>query len=180
MGASIDHKNDTIYAFKPPRLRLFLAIGRKRNGWYLIFAKPYPTADSRIVTRLDVPGSHANGHRFWFSEKAVTGWEPHGKSLLEYLLSMSPKQPSVVGIISNDCWVDRPNEVDVLVPENRIAHWCEGCHVWEDMENPYARWIIWKPGPPPRYLCPMCFEKDWLGQCAVRTLCGAAHRILHP
>ncbi|KAK1217230.1 hypothetical protein PQX77_020120 [Marasmius sp. AFHP31] len=110
MGASIDHKNDTIYAFKPPRLRLFLAIGRKRNGWYLIFAKPYPTADSRVVTRLDVPGSHANGHRFWFSEKAVTGWEPYGKSLLEYLLSMSPKQPSVVGIISNDCWADRPNE----------------------------------------------------------------------
>ncbi|KAL0579635.1 hypothetical protein V5O48_002407 [Marasmius crinis-equi] len=178
MVASIDQEKDTIYSFKPPRLWLSLAIGRKRNAWYLIFAKPYPTADCREVARLDVPGSLMKAHQFWFSEKAVTGWEPQGKSLLEYLLSMSPKQPAVLNIVSNDCWADRPNQVTVLVPEHRLAHWCEGCHVWENMEDPFSRWIIWRPGPCPRYLCPVCYEKDWLGSRAVRTISGVAHAIL--
>ncbi|KAK7002472.1 hypothetical protein R3P38DRAFT_3326598 [Favolaschia claudopus] len=42
-----------VHSFQHPRLTVSLSLGHKYNGWYLIFAKPYRTADSREISRLD-------------------------------------------------------------------------------------------------------------------------------
>ncbi|KAF9268504.1 hypothetical protein L218DRAFT_953971 [Marasmius fiardii PR-910] len=177
MVAILDPEASSLYHFSPPRLRLSLAIGRKRNKWYLIFAKRYPTADSPEVARLDLPGLPVHGHRFWFNHRAATGWEPRGKTFLEYLLSLGPNQPAVIDMVSGEDVTRILNEVVVLIPEHRLAHWCERCHSWESMDDE-SRWALSREGTAPGYLCPSCLENDWCGFRTVRNLSNTVRALL--
>ncbi|ESK97292.1 hypothetical protein Moror_17857 [Moniliophthora roreri MCA 2997] len=164
MIEALDADSRNILSFTPPNLALQLAIGCKRNAWYLIFARQYPTADSRIICRLDRPGTHNWSsrceRRFWFNPKSFTGWEPPGQSLLEYLLSLDPP---ILKVISSEQDFSNPIEIAILIPEQELAHWCERCHLWETVkESGDARWIMYRSKSHPGYLCPPCSRKDWL------------------
>ncbi|KAG7091198.1 hypothetical protein E1B28_010249 [Marasmius oreades] len=174
MVAILDPEASSLYHFSPPKLRLSLAIGRKRNKWYLIFAKSYPTADCREVARLNAAELPVHGHRFWFDHKATTGWEPSDKNLLEYLSSLGAKQPDILSIVSSKGTKSEPSEVVVLIPEHRLARWCERCHSWESIDDPIeARYIISRKEPFPAYLCPPCYESEWCGFRTLRNLFNA-------
>ncbi|KAK7036484.1 hypothetical protein VNI00_011681 [Paramarasmius palmivorus] len=149
----------SIYTFTPRNLTLQLSIGRKHNAWYIIFARRYRTADSREICRLDQPSlrfrHRKNGSRFTFNPKAFTGWEPPGERLLEYLLSVDP---AILKVVSRDADDDSPTEVEILIPEHRLAHWCERCHRWETIKDQGdGRWRAYRYAG---YLCPSCFRKD--------------------
>ncbi|KAK7472373.1 hypothetical protein VKT23_000490 [Stygiomarasmius scandens] len=184
---SIDKDSNQLFHFRPHRLALHLAIGHKRGKWYLIFARPYKTADTREVARLDQPvlcsrnlydDQDANTLRFWFDPLAFSGWEKEGQSLLDYLLDLGPNRPTILRVIpSADDFAERESSsvplVEILIPEHRLAHWCEGCGEWEamDLENG-SRWVVSSSsGTLPSYLCPACYEKDWFGKKTYRVFC---------
>ncbi|KIY65848.1 hypothetical protein CYLTODRAFT_455946 [Cylindrobasidium torrendii FP15055 ss-10] len=164
------------YAFRPPGLLLDLSLGQTSDGgdWYLLFARHYPTADSREVVRLN-SRRHAkavacqlkrgNPH-FIFDQDAATGWEAPGQCLLDLLISV---RPSVLRYWGTD--EGGRVEVEVLIPEHRLLHWCERCGQWESVQDGVEeRWIMVRKGRPPRYLCPQCFDKNWIGPRLKRAL----------
>lgn len=151
---------NTLYDFQHPNVKVRLALGRKRKAWYLVFARSYGTGESREVARLDKPGirSHHFGDthsRFWFDTRAASGWERNGQSLLDLLLSLDPHDPPVLALASSNTLMEEKYgamEVEVLIPEHRLAHWCEGCGFWETIESS-PRWALDRPGKRPGYLC---------------------------
>lgn len=166
----IDPNLASVFKFTPPGLILELALGHKRGGWYLLFARPYRTADSREVTRLDAHSpclkikdlSNSEAPRFLFDLKTASGWERDGENLLDYLLLLGCGHPPVLrcpvdGYVDNDSVM----EVEVLIPEHRLAHWCEACGSWESVRDK-ERWIKVEQTKSPLYLCPSCYEKDWI------------------
>ncbi|THV06179.1 hypothetical protein K435DRAFT_23450 [Dendrothele bispora CBS 962.96] len=184
---SIDKDSGELFHFRPHKLALHLAIGYKRRKLYLIFARPYRTADTREITRLDQPTLYSrnlhcdqdtNALRFYFSPLAFTGWEKEGQSLLDYLLNLGPNRPKILKVITSaeDSAEGHPKGVplvELLIPEHRMAHCCEGCEEWETMgsENE-PRWIVTtKSREFPAYLCPKCHEKDWCGPKTSRVFC---------
>lgn len=155
-----------MYDFKPPNITLRLAIGRKYNEWYLIFARAYPAADTREVLRLDKPQRcrrpTGTGHpRFCFDSRAACGWERENQSLLDYLLSLDSNDPPLFAVISpysESPKRARETEVEVLVPENRLAHFCESCGSWESIADNDSRWILTRLDRLPGYSCPrVCY-----------------------
>ncbi|SJK98041.1 uncharacterized protein ARMOST_01297 [Armillaria ostoyae] len=158
----IDPNPASIFKFTPPGLTLELALGHKRGGWYLLFARPYRTADSREVTRLDTRNpclkiknsSDSGAPRFLFDLQTASGWERDGENLLDFLLLLGWGHPPVLrcpveGYAGNDSVM----EVEVLIPEHRLAHWCEACGNWESVRDE-GRWIKVEQTRLPLYLCP--------------------------
>lgn len=150
-----------LYDFRPPSLNLDLAIGHKHNAWYLILAKDYRTADTREVVRLDAPGlpirkTTAGLPHFCFNLEAESGWERKDENLLDFLLNLGPKSRAVLRVVPQPTDGDdsRSNckEVEVLISEAQLAHWCENCGRWEIKDN--QRWIVTRQGSLPGYLCP--------------------------
>ncbi|KAL0955725.1 hypothetical protein HGRIS_001942 [Hohenbuehelia grisea] len=175
-----------LLAIQPPNLHLHLSLGHKRGAWYLLFAREYPTADSREVVRLSLRGtrpsrSETGRPRFWFDPKAFTGWEGRHQTLLGYLLQNHPDDPRILEIKRS-----KPlprgkgivNEVEVLVHEAALLRWCEGCGTWEsiaDLTSP--RWVLVRQkggkGSLPGFLCDVCYQKRTLRSRAAHM----AHRL---
>jgi len=157
-----------MYDFQHPNITLRLSIGHKYNAWYLIFARAYASADSREVSRLDRPRKNCRPNltrrpRFFFDTKAACGWECGSQSLLDFLLSLDSKDPPLFEVISpytKSIKRARETEVEVLVPENRLAHFCEGCGTWESVNDNDARWILTRQDRLPGYLCPTCYSQS--------------------
>lgn len=166
-----------------------LALGHKFNAWYLIFAQPYRTADSREISRLDSRGpgrrvAWSPRPRFWFNPKAVSGWERDGETLLDLLLSLDLHEPPLFAVVDHESGASK---VEVLIPENKVAHYCEGCGRWEVAGDNALRWFMVRDDRLPGYLCPpvcfchvtrpshvltdeQCHTKDWIGARAIRYL----------
>ncbi|KAJ7146030.1 hypothetical protein C8R44DRAFT_723883 [Mycena epipterygia] len=145
-----------VHSFQHPRLTVNLALGHKFNGWYLIFAQPYRTADSREISRLDSRGpgrriAWSPRPRFWFNPKAVSGWERDGETLLDLLLSLDLHEPPLFAVVDHESGVSK---VEVLIPESKVAHYCEGCGKWEIAGDNALRWFMVRDDRLPGYLCP--------------------------
>ncbi|KAJ7686829.1 hypothetical protein B0H17DRAFT_1181037 [Mycena rosella] len=166
-----------VHSVRHPRLAVRLALGHKYNAWYLIFAQPYRTADCREISRLDSPGpaiAWSPRPRFWFNQKAASGWERGGESLLDLLLSLDFRDPPLFAVVDHDSGA---NKVEVLLPENKLAHYCEGCGQWEVAGNNAVRWFMVRAHTLPGYLCPPCHAKDWIGARAIRYLKRIRYRL---
>jgi len=170
-------RSNSLYDFQHPNVKVRLALGRKRKAWYLVLACGYGMTEVREVARLDKPGMSSASTdfaqpRFWFNSKAASGWERNGQNLLQLLLSLDPHDPPVLALSSSNTVLEEKygaRQVDVLIPEHRLARWCEGCGYWENAHsNP--RWVLARPGKTPGYLCVMCAEKDWFGARLLRYL----------
>ncbi|KAF9016116.1 hypothetical protein BDZ89DRAFT_415817 [Hymenopellis radicata] len=161
MAPFIETHTPEIFKFTPPSLTLDLALGHKNGDWYLLFARPYPTADSREISRLNTRRGRAkcglklgNPH-FLFDLGTASGWEKDGQTLLGFLLDMGPAHPAILrnwGASGNG----QAMEVEVLIPEHRLLHWCSGCASWEATTNS-RRWIRVRKTRLPCYLCPSCY-----------------------
>lgn len=161
-----------VHCFQHPRLTVKLSLGHKYRGWYLIFARPYRTADSREISRLDTPGplkpvAWSPRPRFWFDPKARSGWEVGGETLLDFLLSLELHEQPLFAIVDHEAGVSK---VEVLVPEHQLAHYCEGCGRWEVAGDDALRWFLVRSDSLPGYLCPSCHTKDWIGARLIRSL----------
>lgn len=160
MAPRTDSRNGSIYDFQHPSVRVRLALGRKRKGWYLILARGHGESQTREVVRLDKPGLRRNkadtSHpRFSFDARATSGWERKGQSLLQLLLSLDPHDPPVLALASSNTVLEEKwdaREVEVLIPDHRLAHWCEGCGSWEAVDSS-SRWTLVRSGKVPGYLC---------------------------
>lgn len=184
---SIEAYTPEIYTFTPPSLTLDLSLGHKRGDWYLLLAHPYPTADSREITRLNRRRGHAEcalkrGNRhFIFDLRTVSGWESQGQTLLDFLLNLGPTQPAILRNWGASGSSGAATEVEVLIPEHRLLHFCSGCDTWEaTAEARRSRWFRVRKGTLPQYLCPTvctisprlgcdlmddpfkCYEKNWI------------------
>lgn len=156
-------KQELVYNFRTTKLSLDLALGHKYNAWYLIFARSYRLADSREVARLDLPGYAFQSPEprsrpcFWFDPRVASGWERGEQSLLDLLLSLGPNQSAILSVESAGETLEksrpRINAVQVLVPEAQLAHWCEGCGLWESIDDE-SRWLLARHDILPGYLCP--------------------------
>ncbi|KAJ6535106.1 hypothetical protein B0H19DRAFT_1080502 [Mycena capillaripes] len=169
-----------VHCFEHPRLTVRLALGHKYRGWYLLFAQPYRTADSREIARLD---AHASGTvkssrrsswaprpRFWFDAHARSGWEQGGETLLDLLLSLDLHEPPLFAVVDHEP-ASGASKVEVLVPEEQLARYCEGCGRWEVAGDGALRWfMVHSDNMLPGYLCPPCHTKDWIGARAIRSL----------
>ncbi|KAJ7860258.1 hypothetical protein B0H14DRAFT_2745308 [Mycena olivaceomarginata] len=163
-----------VHSFQHPRLTVNLSLGHKYRGWYLIFAQPYRTADSREISRLDTPGPlktrgvWSTRPRFWFDPNARSGWEAGGgETLLDLLLSLDLHEPPLFAVVDHEAGVSK---VEVLVPEHQLAHYCEGCGRWEAAGDNALRWFMVRSGSLPSYICPSCHGKDWFGARLIRSL----------
>ncbi|KAK7028573.1 hypothetical protein R3P38DRAFT_2937270 [Favolaschia claudopus] len=167
-----------VHSFQHPRLTVSLSLGHKYNGWYLIFAKPYRTADSREISRLDASGPFKSAWstrpRFWFNPKARSGWELDGESLLDLLLSLDVHEPPLFAIVDHEAGV---NKVEVLLAEHQLAHYCENCGRWEVAGDNALRWFMVHSDRLPRYICPACHARDWFGARLLRSLKRLSHKI---
>nr|GAT45249.1 predicted protein [Mycena chlorophos] len=189
--------SSTIHTFQLPNLPVRLSIGHKPTGqWYLLFAQPYQTADSREVARIDFPApsttssptrsnSVGRRHRFWFSPHAQSGWENEKRTtLLDLLLNLDVQEPPLFAVVDHDPSTGA-RKVEVLVPEESLAHFCEGCREWEIVprrnrrsksrsreSSDSLRWFLvrWEKDGVPGYLCPACHAKDWCGPKVVRYI----------
>jgi hypothetical protein len=150
----------TVHCFQHPRLTVHLALGHKYRGWYLLFAQPYRTADSREISRLDAPApasvkSGGSGWsprpRFWFNPRARSGWEQGGETLLDLLLNLELHEQPLFAVIDYE---GGTSKVEVLVPEHQLAHYCEGCGRWEVAGDNALRWFMVRSDTLPGYLCP--------------------------
>jgi hypothetical protein len=152
-------KLEPLYHFCLPGLHVRLALGHRYNAWYLIFARHYRTADCREVCRIDsgmlgtVMYLENEQNHFFFDPQAFTGWEKEDEALLDSLLSL---EPSVLNIINEtNSSLGKLKQVQVMLPEGQLAHWCEGCGEWETMEDSQdVRWKIARRDTLPGYLCP--------------------------
>ncbi|KAF7340694.1 hypothetical protein MSAN_02097600 [Mycena sanguinolenta] len=162
----------TVHSFQPPRLTVKLSLGHKHRGWYLIFAYPYRTLDSREIARLDTSGPlktrgvWSTRPRFWFDPHACSGWEADGETLLDLLLSPAILEP-LFAVVDHEAGYSK---VEVLVPEHKLAHFCEGCERWEAAGDAALRWFMVRSSPLPSYLCPACHSHDWFGARLQRSL----------
>jgi hypothetical protein len=176
--ASIHNDSNPIVHFRPRSLALDLSIGHKRGKWYLIFARVYQTADSREVVRLDrdfrIPYDQDQSC-FWFDLNALTGWEKEGQSLLEYLIDLGPSQDTILKVVKPaETNLERKSKgplVEVLVPERRLAHWCERCGEWETMNlEEEFRWKVSSTSRGfPTYVCPEVCNKS-LPKCCLTSI----------
>lgn len=167
----MSEKNSTtpsqLHSFRPPRLRLDLAIGHKSHSWHLVFARNYCVGSggrwipvSQEIVRLDKAGmpltvattpSGRSCYRFWIDEDAASGWELASEDLLEYIRQAG----SILGVGAYDIVTAR-REVEVLLSEHRLSHCCEVCGRWE-VTSDVQRWIMTSKDPAPalpRYMCP--------------------------
>lgn len=177
-------KDEPVRSFRPPRLALDLALGRRHDRWYLLFARHYSPADSREVVRLDFKSTSldalnqfANPNmpststplKFWLDKSAVTGWEKDGETLLDLLLSVTPNTPIIRFNKSVPEQHTRCLQVQILIPEGQLAHYCEECKMWESVTE-RVRWIPKKNSRKlkgPLYVCPkVCFFLS----CRTQTL----------
>ncbi|KAJ7641833.1 hypothetical protein FB45DRAFT_1054244 [Roridomyces roridus] len=165
---------------------VFSGMGDQISGMYpTLIIVIYPTAETREVARLDAPsrrskssaGQWSRRPRFWFDPRAFSGWEAKNESLLEFLLALDVRTQPLFAVVDQN--VDSAGievEVEVLIPESKLAHFCEGCGDWE-AANAYDESLRWymvrdaaEHGTLPGYLCPSCHAKDWFGARAVRYL----------
>ncbi|CAK5277844.1 unnamed protein product [Mycena citricolor] len=175
----------SVHTFQPPRLAVQLSLGHKFQHWFLLFSHDYRTADSREVARLSAPhppppgakspGSRPLRPRFWFDPHAASGWERDGESLLDVLLSLDLREPPILAVVEEQTGM---RSVEVLVPEERLCRFCEGCERWEVLHSAEWRWFRVRDGPLPSYLCPSCTERTGLG--LVRRGAGGAYGIRSP
>ncbi|KAJ7605386.1 hypothetical protein DFH06DRAFT_1310201 [Mycena polygramma] len=181
----------TVHCFQPPRLTVRLSLGHKYRRWYLLFAHPYHTADSREIARLDAPAPPAlkrtnSGStsgwsprpRFWFDASARSGWEQGGETLLDLLSSLELHEQPLFAVVDYEpAGGASMRKVEVLVPEHRLAHYCEGCGSWEVAGDDALRWFMVRSDTLPGYLCPPCHTKDWIGARALRLLKGLVYTV---
>ncbi|KAF7310302.1 hypothetical protein MIND_00404200 [Mycena indigotica] len=168
----------TVHTFQLPGLPVKLALGHRYDGWYLLFARPYPTADSREVARIDAPAPKSrpsptrHAKRFWFSSSAQSGWESTKfPTLLDLLLALDVRQQPLFAVLDHDS-ESGSSHVLVLLREEKLAHFCEGCTEWETAEDNSLRWYMVRTSGDalPGYLCPSCHAKDWCGAQFARYL----------
>jgi hypothetical protein len=152
-------KLEPLYHFCLPGLHVRLALGHRYNAWYLIFARHYRTADCREVCRIDsgtmgtVIYLENEQNHFFFDPEAFTGWEKEDTTLLDMLLSLKPSVLKVINTKNSS--VGKFKQVQVMLPEGQLAHWCEGCGEWETMEGSEdIRWKSTRRDTLPGYLCP--------------------------
>jgi len=171
----------SVHSFQLPRLPVALSLGHKYRAWYLIFAQPHRTADSREISRLDTSGPRNPEHwsprpRFWFNPKARSGWERGRETtLLDLLLALELHEPPLFAVVDHESGVCK---VEVLIPEHRLSHYCEGCGKWEVGGEDALRWYMVCSDALPSYLCPSCHTKDWFGARGMRCLKRIVHTIL--
>ncbi|KAJ7633785.1 hypothetical protein DFH06DRAFT_1336875 [Mycena polygramma] len=157
----------TVHCFQPPQLTVCLSLGHKYRRWYLL-AHPYRTADSREIARLDAPAPPAlkrlksdSGSgwsprpRFWFDASARSGCEQGGETLLDLMHSLELHEQPLFAVVDYEpAGGASMRKVEVLVPEHRLAHYCEGCGRWEVADNGALRWYMVRADTLPGYLCP--------------------------
>lgn len=135
-----------------PPIALELSLGRRAHSWHLVFGRAYGFVDSREIARLDLPAppapsvQHARHPTFWLDPRATSGWETPGRTLLDLLLSAEPRVLRRTGGTTRAGCGDTEGageavEVEVLVPEERLSHWCAGHAEWEAVTNDEARWV---------------------------------------
>ncbi|KAJ7586360.1 hypothetical protein C8J56DRAFT_103880 [Mycena floridula] len=117
-------------------------------------------AVSMDICRLDEPGYLADPSRFRFSRSAlgVGTRGPQSPSLLDYLVSLN-----ILEVVAPSEVPDGTvREVQVLVSESRLAHWCVGCDEWERRSDE-GRFILTHKSLFPgydEYLCEDCFKRE--------------------
>ncbi|KAJ7763444.1 hypothetical protein B0H16DRAFT_1527866 [Mycena metata] len=169
----------SVHSFQLPHLPAALSLGHKYRTWYLIFAESHRTADSREIARLDAPSlaprtpgpRHWSPRpRFWFDPRARSGWEHAGApTLLDLLMALELHEAPLFAVVDHETEAGAC-KVEVLIPEHKLAHHCEGCGRWEVGGEDALRWYMVCADALPSYLCPSCHAKDWFGARAIRHL----------